>query len=86
MSRINKSYDTDHHLIVSRYGNGIKLIRSNEDEYQKNTIHAMFESSLNVFFMDTQSVILDINETMINNCVFKSRKSTISNTVVILAN
>lgn len=85
MAHINKSYDTHHDLIIQRWGHGIQLIRPSENKNYKNTVSELFSSPFNVFFIDTQSIISDINENTVISCGFESTKSTIGKTVSIAA-
>lgn len=84
--------DTSDELIVLPYGAGVTLV--NEKQFKKNnldklalsdrkyySVSELFKLPINVYFLNPQSVIQNINETTIKTCGYTSVKTTIGKTV-----
>lgn len=89
MAKIQKDYDTHPELIVQRWGNGVKLMKMDEGlEIEPNSsaiLGNLFSLPLNVYFIDCDSVIKNMNERTAESCGFTSVNSALNNTVAIAA-
>lgn len=93
MTKHKKLINTDDELLIQRYKSGIKLLKPDEI----NSLHAphrqlimhnvgtMLALPINVYFLNSDSVIQNINETTIATCGYKSVKDTLGKTVRIAA-
>lgn len=85
--------DTDDELLISCYKNGIKLLKPDEKIISSTSckrltghnIGSMLALPINIYFLNTDSVIQNINETTIATCGYKSVKDTLGKTVRIAA-
>lgn len=85
--------DTDDELLISRHKGGIKLIKPDEitasptscKQLTGHNVGSMLALPINIYFLNTDSVIQNINETTIATCGYKSVKDTLGKTVRIAA-
>ncbi len=78
--------ETSDEFIFQKYNNGIKLIRPDnkvEPLDERWTVKSIFKLPLNIGFLDTQSVIQNINENTIKVSGYHSVKDAIGSTVRI---
>lgn len=75
--------DTSNELILQRVGAGIKLIKPNQanDSNSMPTVSSLLKLPLHVYFINTNSVIQNMNEETVKNCGYKSIKYVIGKTV-----
>lgn len=84
--------DTSDELIVLPYGAGVTLV--SEKQFKKNqldklapsdrkiySVSELFKLLINVYFLNLQSVMQNINKTTIETCGYASVKTTIGKTV-----
>lgn len=81
--------DTSKELLIARCGNGVKLLRPNNIDTKERlslyNIADLLELPMNIYFLNTESIIQNINEKAVITCGFPSIKSTIGKTVHIAA-
>lgn len=81
----NRNIDISKELHLCRYNNGVKLIRPEDASFKKNTVNDVFKLPMNVYFVDRNGTILNLNEHTVEYCGFASAKSAIGNTVALVA-
>jgi len=80
------SIDLSNEMLVVRHQNGIKLVRptqaeSGDNQRQSIVLGKLLDMSYNVFFHSPDSVILEANQAMLNNCGLASRAHALGSTV-----
>jgi DNA-binding CsgD family transcriptional regulator len=82
-----KSYahpDTSHELVLQRYGNGVKLLRpecTHTDVATHYNVAHMLDMPFNVYFLNAESSVINLNEHSATSCGFSSTKDAIGRTV-----
>lgn len=82
------SFDTSNDLYVQRQGNGIRLVRpehTKQGQLHLTTMAQLQELPCHIFFLNTDSVIIKINETATKNCGFTSVNDAIGRTIDAVA-
>lgn len=90
MESYMKLLDTSSELIIQRYRQGVKLIKPEKLKYfsgqdQCQRVSDLLNLPINIAFLNTGSIIQNINETLIKCCGFSSVKDTLGKTVRIAA-
>jgi DNA-binding CsgD family transcriptional regulator len=61
MRHQNTAYDLNGDLLITRYQNGIQLVKTDECIDASNSIQRFYEMPVSVYFVDTESTILGVN-------------------------
>jgi len=89
LHRTKKEYDTSSELVIQRFGPGIKLIRPEKvsSSLHENmlSVDKMLSMPLNVYFVNRQSVLQNLNKETQENAGFDSIQSAVGKTVAIAA-
>ncbi len=87
MQRYTNILDTSAELVLQRYGNGVKLMRPTQGQQHAllPTVASMLKMPFNVYFVDLNSIIQNINDETIQTCGFSSVKEAIGNTSHVAA-
>ncbi len=90
MRKKKATLDTSNELVVQKWGEGFKLIEPNKtikiNEKEKFLrVSDLLTLPVNVAFLDTDSVIRSVNETIVKVCGFVSINDTVGKTVRVAA-
>ncbi len=77
--------DLSHHQRIRRHGNGIKLMTADRAHPSTPSISELFKQPFNVYFMNRDSLILDVNESTVASCGFVSREDAVGRTTGCVA-
>lgn len=83
MTMLNRMPDTSKELIISRYINGIRLIRPEKaPDRQANSVGNTLASPFNVYFLNTDSTILGVNEVCADLMRFDSPQNAVQKSML----